>query len=126
MMKRLEDSYHDKILYNILLKDIHILGFKYEKGIRRNILHDSPTNMVYREFSVKQRLANSNCKSNLNQPEVFLDEPYCHIGYFTGCTWVRPRGIVNESRRKSMLVIFAAFLSSKRIMGEEHKSFRKV
>jgi transposase len=47
-MKVLEDAFHIKALYSILLRDIHILGFKYEKGIRRNILHDSPTNMPYK------------------------------------------------------------------------------
>jgi hypothetical protein len=30
VMKILEDSYHIKTLYNMLLKYIHILGFKYE------------------------------------------------------------------------------------------------
>jgi transposase len=119
-MKMLEDSYQIKVLYNILLRDIHILGFKYEKGIRRTILHDSSTNMLYRELYVNQRLANINDKFNPNQPELFLDESYCHIDHSTGRTWVRPRGVVNESGRKPILVIFAAFIVFKE--GHERKA----
>ncbi|KAG1455553.1 hypothetical protein G6F56_007038 [Rhizopus delemar] len=66
--------------------------------------------MLYREFYVKERLANIDGKFNPNCPEVFLDESYCHVDYSAANTWVRPRGIVNESGRKPMLVIFAAFI----------------
>lgn len=109
-MKRLEDSYHIKVSYSVLLRDIHALRFKYGKGIRRNILHDSPTNVLYREVYVNERLANINGRFNPDLPEVFLDESYCHVDHSTGRTWVRPRGVVNESGRKPMLVIFSAFI----------------
>jgi hypothetical protein len=65
-MKMLEDSYHIKASYNILLRDIHILGFKYEKGIRKNVLHHLSTNVLYREFYVNQRLANISSKFNFS------------------------------------------------------------
>ncbi|KAG1439640.1 hypothetical protein G6F56_012227 [Rhizopus delemar] len=109
-MKMLEESYHMKVSYSILLRDMHALGFKYQKGIRRNILHNSYSNMLYGEFYVKERLANIDGKFNPNCPEVFLDESYCHVDHSAANTWVRPRGIVNESGRKPMLVIFAAFI----------------
>jgi hypothetical protein len=78
--------------------------------------------MLYRELYVNQRSANINDKFNPNQPELFLDESYCHIDRSTGRTWVRSRGVVNESGRKPILVILAAFiLSSKRATSEKQK-----
>jgi transposase len=81
-IKNLEESYHIKVSYSVLLKDMHRLGFKYEKGIR-NILHDAQTNIQYRGVYVKERLANINGKFNPDCPEVFLDESYCHVDHST-------------------------------------------
>jgi hypothetical protein len=87
--------------------------------------HDSSINMLYREFYVYQRLANINGKLNPNQPEVFLDESYCHVDHFTGRIWVRPRGVINESGRKPMLVIFAGFIVFKKSRGRRAKIIQK-
>lgn len=109
-MAVLEQAYHIKVSYSVLLRDIHALRFKYQKGTRINILHDAQTNVMYRGVYVKERLANINGKFNPDQPEVFLDESYCHVDHSTQKTWVRPRGVINEKGRKPMLVIFAAFI----------------
>jgi hypothetical protein len=109
MLKMLEDSYHIKASYDVYLRDTQILGSKYEKSIRKNIFYDSQTIMLYRESYVSQRLAHINGKFYPNHL-VFLDEPYCHVDHSTGCTWVRPRDVVNENGGKPMFVIFAAFI----------------
>jgi transposase len=109
-LKVLKESQYIKVSYSALLRDIHQLGFKYQKGIRRNILHDAPTNIMYRQVYLNNRLANLNGVDNPIMPEVFLDESYCHVDHSAKCTWVKPRGYVNESGRKPMLVIFAAFV----------------
>jgi transposase len=93
------------------------LGFKYEKSIRRNVLHGSLRNVIYREFYVNQPLANINDKFNPNQSEVFLGESYCHADHPIGCTWIRPRGVVNENGRKLTLVTFPAFIVFKEDQG---------
>jgi hypothetical protein len=73
--------------------------------------------MLYRELYVNQRLTNINDKFSPNQLEVFFDESYCYVDHFTRCTWAGPRGVVNESGRKTMLVTFAAFI----VFKEDHE-----
>lgn len=113
---------HSKLLAAELAKEgtvVHVrtvqrhlkaLGFRYGKGNRRNILHDTTANIDYRNVYLERRLGNLNANGLPIIPEVFLDESYCHIDHHTRFTWVPSKGIVNERGRRPMLVIFGAFV----------------
>jgi hypothetical protein len=64
----------------------------------------------YRLLYANERLQNINGNGYPKQPEAFLDESYCHLDHHTYLTWAPSHGIVNESGRKPMLVIFSAFI----------------
>lgn len=110
-MAVLEQAYHIKVSYSVLLRDIRDLGFKnIKKELEETCFMMLEQTSCIEGVYVKERLANINDKLNPIQAEVFLDESYCHVDHSTQKTWVRPRGVVNESGRKPMLVIFAAFI----------------
>ena len=106
----LEEQRNIVVSYDVLLKDLHTMKLTYKKGERRNILHDSPANIEYRYRYSNERLKNQNGNKQPIQPEVFLDESYCHLDHHVGKTWALVRGVVNERGRKPMMVMFAAFV----------------
>lgn len=65
---------------------------------------------MYRQVFVGNRLSNLDTLGHPIRAEVFLDESYCHVDHAAKKTWVRPRGKINETGRKPMLVTFAAFV----------------
>jgi transposase len=82
--------------------------YRFSKGDRRNILHNSPANVAYRHCYLGRRLANLNSSDVPIKPEVFLDESYCHLSHIRGETWVKRGGVVYTRGRAPMLVMFGA------------------
>src|SRR5262245_9836995 len=63
-----------------LLRLLHFLGFYYSRGEHRNILHEVPANVAFREHYLCKRFDNLQGNNNVPiKPEVFLDESYCHL-----------------------------------------------
>lgn len=115
LLGTLKDRYSTEVCYSTLLRHLKDLGFRYEKGERRNILHEAATNVMYRQLYVNKRLDNLTHKGIPRRPEVFLDESYCHVDHHAKKSWVQPREIVYESGRKPMVAMFAAFIVARQI-----------
>ena len=94
-----------------LLRVLHMLGYYYGRGERRNILHESPTNVAFRNRYLQYRFKNLQGKNKVPiRPEVFLDESYCHLHHTTNHTWVPNHGVVYTPGRGPLIVIFGAII----------------
>lgn len=94
-----------------LLRILHQLGYYYGKGERRNILHESPNNVIFRCHYIRYRFANLEGNNDVpHLPEVFLDESYCHLHHTSPNTWVPQQGVVLTPGRGPLLVIFGAII----------------
>lgn len=70
-----------------LLRVLHLLGYYYGRGERRNILHEAPANVAFRGRYLRKRFDNLQGRNNVpTRPEVFLDESYCHLHYTRNST----------------------------------------
>ncbi|KAI9264069.1 hypothetical protein BDA99DRAFT_47812 [Phascolomyces articulosus] len=87
------------------------INFKFGKGNKLNILHDSPANIQLRKTYLDKRIGNLNANNMPITPEVFLDESYMHLDHHSKQTWFEPGMDMRESGRKPMLVIFGAFIA---------------
>ncbi|KAF9119684.1 hypothetical protein BGX30_003689 [Mortierella sp. GBA39] len=75
--------------------------------------------MEYKIDYLERRMSNLQCRKGPNgdieylpaQPEVFLDDSYCHLDHTAPNKWVKSNdGVANEFGRKPILVIFEAFV----------------
>jgi len=110
ILKELEDSHQISLQERTLQRYLLHLGLTCGKGNHRNIYHDKPAIINYRNLYLERRLENLNSKNHPLVPEVFLDESHCHLDHHTKYTWKPTGGVVNESGRKPMVVIFGAFV----------------
>ena len=70
-----------------LLRILHTLGYYYSQGERRNLLHESTTNVAFRNCYLRHRFENLQGKNKVStRPEVFLDELYYHLHHTTNHT----------------------------------------
>ena len=87
------------------------MGYYYGRGERRNILHESPENVAFRNCYLRRRFENLQGGNKVpTKPEVFLDESYCHLHHITGHTWVPSHGIVYEPGHGPLIIIFGAII----------------
>jgi transposase len=122
-----------KIISN-LLRDIGIdlsprtirrycrkMGYRYGKGERLNILHETPAVIDYRYQYLNRRFENIDSNNLPRKTEVFLDESYCSIDHHAKMTWVEKKGRVFEKGRAPLIVIFGAiafFTNGNKFTGE--------
>lgn len=62
-------------------RNLKLMEFKYGKGNRLNILHDTSANVQYRKTYLNKRVSSLNTRGFPIRPEVFLDESYCHLDH---------------------------------------------
>ncbi|RIA88791.1 hypothetical protein C1645_825824 [Glomus cerebriforme] len=94
-----------------LLWILHRLGYYFDQGERRNILHESPNNVAFRCHYLHFCFANLEGKNDVPRlPEVFLDESYCHLHHTSRNTWVPHQGVVLSPGHGPLVVIFGAII----------------
>ncbi|KAI8887163.1 hypothetical protein K501DRAFT_330756 [Backusella circina FSU 941] len=103
-------SFNLQASFQTLLRDLHCLDFKHRKGKNFNVLHDKPCNVEYKHDYVNKRLMNANNKDHPIQPEVFLDESYCHVDRHTEKSWSKKDSKKRTKGRQEMVVMFGAFV----------------
>ena len=107
-----------------LLHVLHLLGYYYGRGERRNILHETPANVAFRGRYICKRLENLQGKNYVpTKPEVFLDESYCHLHHNRNNTWLPHQGVVLTQGHGPLVVIFGAIIvlrngNTNRLIGE--------
>src|ERR1700722_1753357 len=108
-----------------LLRVLHKLGYYYGHGERRNILHESPQNVAFRNCYLRRRFENLQGKNLVpTRPEVFLDESYCHLHHTTGRTWVPNHGVVYSPGHGPLIIIFGAIIVMRN--GNSNKLFGEI
>src|SRR6185295_8931448 len=94
-----------------LLRLLHFLGYYYGRGEHRNILHEAPANVAFRERYLRKRFENLQGNNSVPiKPEVFLDESYCHLHQNRRSTWLPHKGVVLAQGHGPLLVIFGAIV----------------
>ena len=110
LRQKLEEEGHKFSKWQ-LLRILHVLGYFYGHGERRNILHESAENVAFRGRYLRWRFSNLQGNNSVPViPEVFLDESYCHLNHTTNYTWVPSHGIVCIPGHGPLLVIFGAII----------------
>jgi transposase len=110
LRQKLAENNHELSKWQ-LLRILHILGYYYGQGERRNMLHESPVNVAFRNCYLRRRFENLQGKNKVpTRPEVFLDESYCHLHHTTNHTWVPNHGVVYSPGRGPLIIIFGAII----------------
>ena len=86
LWQKLEEEGHKFSKWQ-LLRILHVLGYFYGHGERRNILHESAENVAFRSRYLRWRFSNLQGNNSVQViPEVFLDKSYCHLNHTTNYT----------------------------------------
>ncbi|KAI9274486.1 hypothetical protein BDA99DRAFT_533122 [Phascolomyces articulosus] len=92
----------NRYLYSKRTVQRHVtrMNFKFGKGKKLNIFHDTEANIQFRKKYLEKRIGNLNPNNIPIIPEVFLDESYVHLDHHSKQTWFEPRMDMRESRHK--------------------------
>ncbi len=80
------ETYGVPVTERTLVRIIRKLGFRWQKGERRNIIVLRPSNQLYYASFCSNLLSNRH-EGVVTMPEVYLDETYCYQSINNNRTW---------------------------------------